>query len=52
MENLTREDMIDEMMEGIAFEDDDVIRRALIRFSGMTMDQVKKEYKEWAGELC
>lgn len=50
MEKLNREDMIDEMMEGIAFEEDDVIRRALIRFSGMTMEEVKKEYQEWIGE--
>lgn len=47
MENLTREDMIDEMMEGIAFEEDDVIRQALIRFSLMTYTEVLEEYKKW-----
>jgi hypothetical protein len=47
---LTREDMIDEMMEGIAFEDDDTIRRALIRFSSMTYSEVLKEWKEVVGE--
>lgn len=47
MQQLTREDMIDEMMEGIAFEEDDVIRRALIRFSSMTYAEVLKEYKKW-----
>lgn len=47
MEQLTREDMIDEMMEDIAFEEDDVIRRALIRFSLMTYTEVLNEYKKW-----
>lgn len=47
MQQLTREDMIDEMMEGIAFEEDDVIRRALERFSSMTYTEVLKEYKKW-----
>jgi hypothetical protein len=47
MRNLSREDMIDEMLEGIAFEDDETIRRALIRFSGMTNAEIKEEYEEW-----
>jgi hypothetical protein len=47
MSRLSREDMIDEMLEGIAFEDDETIRRALIRFSGMTNQEIREEYEDW-----
>jgi hypothetical protein len=50
MSRLSREDMIDEMLEGIAFEDDETIRRALIRFSGMTNQEIREEYEDWIDE--
>jgi hypothetical protein len=48
--DMTREDMIDEMMEGVAFEEDNVIRACLDRYSLMSYNEVLKEYKEWIGE--
>jgi hypothetical protein len=43
---MTKEDMIDELMEGIAFEEDYHIERALNRYAAMSFEQVKKEYNE------
>jgi len=45
---MTREQKIDEMMEGIAFESDRVIRQALDRFSSMTDAEINREYSEWS----
>ena len=47
---MTREQKIDEMMEGIAFESDSVIERALSKFASMTDSEINKEYSEWIGE--
>ena len=47
---MTREQKIDEMMEGVAFEDDDVIDRAIHRFACMSDAEIDKEYSEWIGE--
>jgi len=46
---LTRQEMIDELMEGVAFEEDREIERALSRFASMSDAEIEKEYKEWMG---
>jgi hypothetical protein len=40
-------EMIDEMMEGIAFEDDATIERALERFASMSTEEITAEYREF-----
>lgn len=47
---MTREQKIDEMMEGVAFESDNVVERALNRFASMSDDEINKQYSEWIGE--
>ena len=37
-------------MEGVAFESDNVVERALNRFASMSDDEINKQYSEWIGE--
>lgn len=47
MDVLTRTDMIDEMMEGVAFEEDYQVERAMAKFNSMSDEEIKKEYKRF-----
>lgn len=47
---MTREQKIDEMMEGVAFESDRVIKQALDRFASMSDDDIDREYSEWVNQ--
>ncbi len=46
---MTREQMIDELMEGIAFEEDGVIESQLDYYASLSTEQIAKEYKEIYG---
>lgn len=43
---MSREEMIEELMEGVAFEEDCQIERALRRYAAMSDEQIKLEFAE------
>ena len=49
MLNLSRQEMIDELMEGIAFEEDAMIDSALANYARMSDEEIRKEYNEIMG---
>jgi hypothetical protein len=46
---MTREQMIDELMEGVAFESDRVIERQLNYYASLSTEQIAQEYRKVYG---
>jgi hypothetical protein len=43
----TRRQIVNEMLEGVAFESDSVIEACLLRWENMSYDELKAEYDQW-----